>query len=240
MLEKRSSEQETYNENSINGIKNKSEWNITEKREYEFFKGNIKLKIELDESELSEKTKLLIEDVKKFVMDATYEFMNEFDNLLEENMANNRGITRKIFEYIKNKGLDKPEFFISAGKHASDVLKGFDIDYSFCQDDILLIFLLPKELDQYWWKGEGCSLHDYNEKHFEEDKKQIIEWKYFYRKLLPIIWEQRDAFVDNHKIWFNRINEISQHDQKKYYYIWAIKNKENKENKEKLEIVEYN
>lgn len=194
----------------------------------------IKLKTVINKEKLNPDAEKLIDELKILISDTTHKFMAEFDRLLSECAEEKEGVTgvtEKIFWYIKDKNLDKPEFIISAGDEAREILNDFGLNYTFYEGDILLALQLPKQLAEYWWKGE---------KKLKESGsgEKIIKWEYFYKQLRPIIWEQVETFETKRRIVFNRINEVAQHDPKKYYYVWQVERKKGKQ--EKLEVVEFN
>lgn len=195
----------------------------------------IKLKTIIDEEKIKPNAKELIDELKILISSATDEFMTEFDKLLKECAEEKDGITEKIFQYVKDKELDKPEFIISEGGPAQKIIDDFGLDYIFYEGDVLLSFQLPKQLAEYWWKGKKNFQYDLG----NSEEKGIIKWGDFYKKLMPLIWEQVETFEIKHRIAFNRINEIAQHDPKKYYYVWRIERKKQIQ-KEPLEIVEFN
>jgi len=83
---------------------------------------------------------------------------------------------------------------------------------------LLLVFQLPKPLAQFWWKGGADSWGNLA----EDINDTAIEWGHFYRELMPVVWETQGRHENESGLYFQRVNDIGEHDPKKYYYIWEI------------------
>jgi len=195
---------------------------------------DIKLKTIIDEEKINLDTKKLVNELKILISNTTRDFMEKFDELLKVSEKGKEDAVEEILEYIKSEEWDKPEFTISEGEEAKNILNDFGLSYALYEGDMLLVFQFPKPLAECWQKGKENFQYGLN----DSEEKEVIKWGYFYRQLRPIIWEHVETFEYKHKISFNRINAVAQHDSKKYYYVWQVERKKGKQ--EKLEVVEFN
>ncbi len=177
---------------------------------------NIKELIDKDESivefqECLSKTRSFCDEVSK-------DFKQQFLCLLDQYRKERRQIPQKIIDYLSEKDFIFPNFIIAVREQAQKLLEEYGFQEEINNQDLLLVFQLPKPLAKFWWKGGADSWG--GESIDIEDR--AIEWGHFYRELLPIIWETQGRYEDEKGLDFYRINEIGEHDPEKYYYIWKM------------------
>jgi hypothetical protein len=172
-------------------------------------------------NELSNEQKVLLEKIRTFCVKTSGDFKEQFWYLLQKYREEKQKISQRIIDYLESKSFDLPQFIITHGKRAQDLLRelGFK-DYTVSPRSLLVILQLPKPLSQFWWKGGVGSWGDK-----AQDVTGVIEWGHFYRELMPIIWSNIDYYEEHEGVKIDRINPKAKHEPKKYYYIWQIKEK---------------
>lgn len=176
----------------------------------------------ISKAELKPETRDLIDTTREFCLDLSNKFKERFLELLEEYHQQRRAIPSEILNYLKEKKFDLPKFTIAQGEEAGKLLKECGLYSRNCVgDDVLILsFQLPKPLAQFWWKGGaknwGSRAVDIND--------NTIEWGYFYRELMLEVWGMQGFYENEKKIGFQRINDIGEHDPKRYYYVWYVFN----------------
>ena len=173
---------------------------------------------------LVEEGKKHIQLLERFCNDLSDQFRNTFFSLIEE-YKERKEIPQKIIDFLEKKNLTLPKFTIAHGRHAKELLIDIELyDESgegeegdeYVDNDFVLVFQLPTHLARLWWKG---GANDWGEGGVDINDT-FIEWGFFYRKLMPIVWEKLGEFENEYGIDFRRINDIGQHDPEKYYYAW--------------------
>ncbi len=177
----------------------------------------------LEEGELGVESKKCLEKIRTFCHEVSQEYKEEFLSLLERYEKERHLISPKIMDYLLKKRFDLPQFIISHGERANELLSDFGFEAKIDDSNLLLVFQLPKPLAQFWWKGDIGSQGEMSEK----IDNAAIEWGRFYRELMPIIWEAQGRHENENDLDFYRINKLGEHDPKKYYYVWEISDWEN-------------
>lgn len=177
----------------------------------------------LYEEELSAKTKRCLEKTRTFCNELSENFKQTFLSLLEQYRQEKRQIPQTIVDYLLEKKFVLPNFTIASREQAKGLLEEYEISGEIKEQNLLLVFQLPKPLAQFWWKGGADSWGDLS----VDIKDTAIEWGHFYRELMPVIWEMQGHHENENGLDFQRVNAIGEHDPKKYYYIWEISDWEN-------------
>lgn len=161
----------------------------------------------------------LLKTTRSFCTDVTNDFNNTFGDMVELYKENGNPLPQNIVNYLYEKKYNIPHFIIANGEKAKDFLNdcGFN-DHEIDKGNLLLIFHLPKPLTQYWWKGGENTWGTMS----ESVNGSVIEWGNFYRHLLPTVWNNEKTYEENDKLFFGRINDLGNHEAKKYYYLWEI------------------
>ena len=181
----------------------------------------VNIDVRCDYIELDEEDERHLELLKSFCNELSDEFRNNFFSLIEQ-YKERKEIPQKIIDFLEKKNLTLPRFIIAHAEHAKELL--LDIELSgedkeggeYYGGDFVLIFQLPTHLARLWWKGGANEWGDGG----VDIRDTFIEWGFFYRKLMPIVWEKQGEFTNERGIAFDRINEIGQHNPEKYYYAW--------------------
>lgn len=167
------------------------------------------------EAEISLETAQLISAVQGFCERASHDFREEFLRLLAEYQAGKSSVSEKIVGYLKEKKFELPRFAIADGTFAHTILAECGLsNVVISRGYLLLLFNLPKPLSFYWWKGDDIS---------QGAEYPSVEWGYFYRALMPVIWEAVGKEESEGKCTFTRLNEAGHHDPEKFYYIWEVR-----------------
>lgn len=142
------------------------------------------------------------------------EWNTTFEKLIEE-----RRMSPKMLAFIKEKGMIFPTVEMISGEVASDFLKENGLPVGeIIEDDIVAVLNLPKQIAQFWWKG---GVEEWG-KQSVDVREMVMEWGWFYRRLMPVIWNATDNTAPGVNLHFDRINPPGLHDPKKYYYVWDI------------------
>ncbi len=177
----------------------------------------------LEEGELGVEGSMCLEKIRSFCHEVSEEYKEEFLSLLDTYRKEGHLISSKIIDYLMEKKFNLPQFIISQGERANGLLSDFELDGKINDQNLLLVFQLPKPLAQFWWKGDIGSQGEMSKK----IDNAAIEWGRFYRELMPIVWEAQGRQENENNLDFRRINKFGQHDPKKYYYVWEISDWEN-------------
>ncbi len=172
----------------------------------------------LKEHELSFETKSCLYKTRAFCTDLSEDLRQTFLTSLEQHRNGRSKISPKVIDYLLDKSFDLPDLTIAHGKGAEGLLKEFNLNNKIGDQYLLLVFQLPKPLAQFWWKGRLGSCEDSS----EDVHGSVIEWGYFYRELMPIVWREQGYYEDEYDLGFSRINKLGEHDPKKYYYVWKM------------------
>jgi len=177
----------------------------------------------LSEEELTAETKRCLEKTRTFCNELSDDFKQTFLSLLEQYRRERRQISQKIVDYLLEKNFVLPNFTIANRKQAEVLLEEYELGGEINEQNLLLVFQLPKPLAQFWWKGGADSWGNMS----VDIKDQAIEWGHFYRELMPVIWETQGRHENESGLDFYRMNSVGEHDPKKYYYIWEMSEWEN-------------
>lgn len=175
------------------------------------------IKEDFKDSELSAKRKEIVGEIRKFCAELSIRFGEKFLLLLDQYQKEKQRIPKQIIDYLKKHDFDLPTCSIKCGEKAEEALEDFGLSSYLEEGSFLIIFQLPKPLAQYWWKG-GVGIWGDKSK----DVGDAIEWGEFYRKLMPSVWETRKFYSNEKDLEFRTINDMGQHDPKKYYYVWEV------------------
>jgi len=186
------------------------------KQEIENIRPNVKEL--LDEKTLSPEQRDCLNKIREFCDELSENFRTEFLSLLEQYHKERRQISQKIVDYLLEKNFDLPQFTVSQGKQANDLLDSFNLNAEVGDQNLLLTFQFPKPLAQYWWKGGANSWGNLA----EDMEDRVIEWGYFYRELIQEVWYLQGFYEDEKGLNFYRLNNIGEHDPKNFYYVWEI------------------
>ena len=107
--------------------------------------------------------------------------------------GNDQKISDKILNYLEAHKMLYPRMSVLFGGEADIAIKEYGFSHSPVQDtEALIVFRLPKQLDNFWWKSSGLA----NESIRENEQKsvsanaselngQVIEWGTIYDKVMP-------------------------------------------------------
>ncbi len=177
----------------------------------------------ISENELKLEAKKCLKKTRTFCKELSQDFKQTFLSLIDQYRQERRQISQKIVDYLLEKNIVLPNFTIASKKQAKALLKEYELGGEINEESLLLIFQLPKPLAQFWWKGGADSWGELA----EDINDTAIEWDHFYRELMPVVWETQGRHENENSLNFNRLNGFSQHDPKKYYYIWELSKWEN-------------
>lgn len=192
---------------------------ITSAFDQEFVIGYPKIEIEIDEYQLTLESQDCLDLCMDFASAITASFRSDFTFLLEEYRKEHPVLTNAIYNYAKeNDGFSLPEFKILDAKFADIFLNNINWQGERPGNDhFLLVFQLPKFLANFWWKSEYTSSDK-----IPSTPHSQVNWGDFYYALMPVVWEEIDAYEYNHGLYLNRINDFGQHEPKNYYYMWIV------------------
>jgi len=173
----------------------------------------------LDKEVMTHETLACLDTTRSFCKESSEKFREAFLTLIESYRKENRNLSQKILDHLIEKRFDLPNFTIANAEHAIQILEDCQMDdYLADPKSILLVFNLPKPLGHFWWKG-GVDSWGHEGKNVSGS---VIEWGHFYRELTPVIWKMQGLYENEYALDFERINSVSVHDPKKYYYLWQI------------------
>ncbi len=172
----------------------------------------------VSEEELNVEMKKCLKKTRTFCSELSEDFRQTFLSLLEQYRQGRRHISQKIVDYLLEKNFVLPNFTIARSEQAQILLEEYELDGEINEQNLLLVFQLPKPLAQFWWKGGSDSWGDLA----EDVKDTVIEWGHFYRELMPVVWGTQGRHENENGLNFYRFNGAGEHDPKKYYYIWKI------------------
>jgi len=170
------------------------------------------------EEELTVEMKRSLEKIRTFCGELSEDFKQTFLSLLDQYRKERHQISQKIVDYLLEKNFVLPNFTIASGEQAQALLEEYGLNGEINEQNLLLVFQLPKPLAQFWWKGGADSWGNLA----EDINDTAIEWGHFYRELMPVVWETQGRHENESGLYFQRVNDIGEHDPKKYYYIWEI------------------
>ncbi len=161
--------------------------------------------------------KELIGITQEFITDMRERLKEKFDELIAESRENATSVPPEIVAYMEKTGMNLAQFSVLEGETARLKVGEYpNVAEPEQEDGLVIIFNLPKPIGQFWWKG-GVGL--WGEQVVDVNGK-VIEWGYFYRKLMETVWETIGYYESETPLVLNRLNDIGEHDPKNYYYIW--------------------
>ena len=177
------------------------------------------IQTEIQKTELTPQEKERLDKCIDFAISVTASFKSDFLFLLEQYNKQHPVLTEQIYKYAReHDGFSLPEFKILDSKSAEKFMDSFGWQGSRpAEGEFLLVFQLPKFLANFWWKSGRTS----SEKRPANQHSQI-DWGDFYYGLIPIVWGEIEEYEYEHNLRLRRINDIGQHDQKNYYYMWSV------------------
>lgn len=189
----------------------------------EFIKGEAgqvshNIKEFIDSHEFSIEKQRCLDNTRVFCSELSMDFKKKFLSVLEQYSQERRQISQKIVDYLLEKNLVLPSFTIADREQAYALLEEYGLGGEIDEQSFLLVFQLPKPLAQFWWKGGSDSCDDMS----VDVKDEVIEWGHFYRKLMSVVWEVQGHYENERGLDFRRVNDVGEHDPKKYYYVWKI------------------
>lgn len=171
----------------------------------------------VSEKKLTEEFKACLHKTREFCAELSDEFSLKFLSLLKQRCKEKK-ISQKMIDHLLEKKFDLPKFTISYGKEANELLYDFGLNMETDNQFLLLTFQLPKPLAKFWWKGGNDSWGD----SAEDVENRVIEWGHFYRELMHEVWNMQGYYENEKGLDFRRLNDIGEHDPKKFYYVWKI------------------
>lgn len=172
----------------------------------------------LDERTLSPEQKACLDKTREFCNELSENFRSEFLSLLERYRSERRQISQEIVDYLLEKNFDLPQFTVSQGRQANELLADFSLDAEVKDRNLLLAFQFPKPLAHFWWKGGVDSWGDLG----EDMEDRVIEWGHFYRELIREVWNLQGCYENEENLAFRRLNGIGEHDPGNFYYVWEM------------------
>lgn len=198
------------------------DWDIEDfediKQSFEQLPSNIKESV--SEQELIAETRICLEKTRAFCGELSEDFKQTFLSLIEQYRRERRQISKKIVDYLLEKKFVLPNFIIANKEYARALVEKYELDENINEQNLLLIFQLPKPLAQFWWKGGADSWGNKS----IDIKDQAIEWGHFYRELMPVVWKMQGYYQNESGLNFQRVNGVGAHDPREYYYIWEMSN----------------
>ena len=158
-----------------------------------------------------------LKEARFFCADVSSRFQERFISLIESYRKEQSILSQEIIDYLLKKKFDLPEFAIMQGVEAENFISEMELNNLRDKDNIVINFQLPKPLAHFWWKGGEDSWGMLGER-----ATGTIEWGHFYRELMQEVWSVQGEYENEHGIGFSRLNDIGQHDPKKYYYVWEV------------------
>jgi chemotaxis protein histidine kinase CheA len=168
----------------------------------------------INELKLTEEQKEILKKVRQFSQETSKVYRGVMRLLMDAYQQRNPNFTDKIITEIKEKGYDLPAFSLY-GKQAGENFLQSNEELRMKElsgDGFLVNFNLPKPFGRFWYKGGQGSKS-------VPVKEGGIEWGEFYRRSMPVVWSAVDRAMMQ-GLYLQRLNEFSQHDYKKYYYLW--------------------
>jgi hypothetical protein len=201
---------------------------IYDKMQKQVIDANILIEENIYNPEASQELEACLELSREFCEVLSKNFQAKFQEILVEYKKNQKLLSDKIIDFLKEKELDLPKFALHSSMVAEELLDndlGLE-DYNGCIDyeiknregKIIIVFNLPKPLAQFWWKGGTESWGSAG----ADIEASGIEWGDFYRELMPTVWETQGLYANEKGLNFERINFVADHKPDKYYYIWQV------------------
>lgn len=169
--------------------------------------------------------------VNEYVKEASQTFHDRLVDVLIEYQYGSGMISDKILIYLEKQKLIYPNFTFRFGKQGEELLKNIglaDRAERINPDQGVLVFQLPKPLKEFWWKSTERVAEGRRRDYVIEKIKDVrplddtaIEWGKIYDRIMPTVWEVRDRYEAEGKLFYERINWAGEHDPDEYYYVWV-------------------
>jgi len=171
----------------------------------------------IDESTLTQEQLEHLNKVRTFAQNTSRVYRTAMRLVMRGYQQKNPNFSDKTLQKIMECGFDIPEFSIYGSQAAADFMsERQELGIDGFSDNFLVNFQLPRPLAKFWYKGGDGKLS-------QPVKEGEIEWGYFYRMCMPVIYSGVDR-AQMSGLYLNRINQFGQHDPKKYYYLWEAIN----------------
>lgn len=207
----------------------------------------------LDETkERTDEQEALLDEVEHFADKISMRFGRcVLDWLTNVSHIENSGVSDKVVNFIRTHGLYMPSFSSYDRTTAPEAASALGLsELSLNDDELMMVFNLPKPLSQYWWKGGVAGTRKIEDKdiqpqenpkedelaqeerNFTEDTNTrtapekvgpgILNWGSAFRKSHSIFWEELGYQYTEGELRFSRINPNRKHNPRKYYYVFKV------------------
>ncbi len=186
--------------------------------------GNVFLEFRVPQERTAEQQRIL-SSVVDFVTPISTEFVAEFQKLLDESSPDDTGVqpSNKIRQRLRKHDFLSPRFLFAQGHYASQLHARFSkiakaplASLRTPENSNMLVFQLPPPLAHWWYEG-GVNLWGTR----AVDATGVIPWGYFYRKLMPIIWDGIEL-DSKYGLSLYYLNPVGVHDPNEFYYLWEV------------------
>lgn len=144
-----------------------------------------------------------------------------FHELLDAWQREHSPISRDMSAYIREQGMDKPTLRIYDAQTGATCLQKYGYRDNFLKnDDLVIVFDLPKPVSAYWWKGR--KLID-KAKEKQAVGGMAIEWGALYDEMLDDLWAEVGREQCEGELSFSRVNDTGEHKSLEFYYIWIAR-----------------
>lgn len=174
----------------------------------------------------------VLEKLVSLLKNMSREFRTDFWKIVHNHNGTSHELSPKIIDFVQRHGFDIPHFRIldnatseseisrireeqaeRLGTHFSDLQEE---DEFRPKHEFTVIFVLPKQVSQYWKKGNGSSWTG----GLPDVGADIIPWGYYYRKTIGNIRSDIDRSNENGDLYFDRVPGIAH--TLEHYYIWNV------------------
>ena len=120
-----------------------------------------KLVENFEHRELNPRQEKIEKHLSKFCQDVIRKYKDYFLSILHKKIKEDGLLSKRIVDYLKTNNLIYPSFESLVGEGAKKWLQEMNLPDDINQDEILLIFQLPKPLKHFWWKGSNRLSNGY-------------------------------------------------------------------------------
>lgn len=183
-------------------------------------------------ADVTAEQKLTYEKLVSFLKDMTDGFRTDFWTIAERARGSSHELSPKIIDFIRQHGFDIPHFRILDKAQSDELIReirekqkeklGLDL-YDPEQDDeypidhdFTVIFALPKQISQYWKKGDDSAWS----RGLDNTGPDIIPWGNYYRRTIHGIRNDIDTSNNKGDLYFDRVPGIAH--ELTHYYIWNV------------------
>lgn len=168
----------------------------------------------------SPETKSIADNARKFAIRMALKCRQKFWKELEKYRQEHTTISDKMVQFIKDKQLDVPRFWIYDEENARVFLHKHQFNDAIDEKNVLLVMDLPKPVAWFGWKG-GPDFRSHNKMSTGQTlEHRVAEWGSFYDHLMLTIWEELDSEVSQGGLYLSRVNPVGTHQPLNYYYIY--------------------